>query len=204
MARLSFPWAAKPDAGVTRQAILASAATALVEVGLAAFDIKAAARAAGVKVSAVKRHFPDRVALLRAMMLDDARPRLDYFRSRLETFATTDDPAGFMRAMAARQLADRRSHPASATLREAAWTIPALRAAEVADRAAATPALAAVLRRRVPALPEARALAAARIMLEAHTHLLDLLVRHPALEAGMMLEWETLWLGYFERSAATP
>ena len=92
----------------------------------------------------------------------------------------------------------RRSQPAGVALRRACRAVPELMEAEEIINAAVAARLAAVLRRRYPALPAERETIAARALVEVTATLLDLADDQPAFAGAMAAELEAMVRGYFK------
>ncbi len=182
---------------ITLSVILDASARLLLEQGLPGFNTNAVAKAAGINVATLYHYFPHKNAVLRELFERYEVEMTTHIRSRLDDLTSTNDLAGWIHAMVSTLLQFRREQPAGVALRRACRAVPELAQAEDDINIAAAADLALALRRRAAHLSSARAMAAARVMVEVTGALLDFAADRPDVSPAIAIELESLLLGYF-------
>lgn len=171
----------RPDTHVTHEvrpeplhSILRAAGELLDERGVDGLNTTDVARRAGVSTATLYRHFPDKHAVLRALVLDIHEERAAAVVGVYEAFATAPDwrePLARAIRIAYRM---RLARPGGRSTRRALQTSPELWQWDQAQNEEIARALAKAMRRRKPGLPRAESERIALVTVTASVALLDL------------------------------
>jgi AcrR family transcriptional regulator len=194
--RRNIPTQARSAA--TYEKILASATEVLVEDGLNGFNTNAVAERAGVNVGSVYHYFANKNDLLKEMYLVDQGRRNDYVYARFVELPASEDMAEFVAETTRNLIRLRREHPESITLRRACRAVPELVDLERTDAVVYVANLSAALRKRYPHLSKTRAAAAAWVVAQAGSSLLDAQLSEPTLGRVFNHELNIALTAYFQ------
>ena len=194
--RRNIPTQARSAA--TYEKILASATEVLVEEGLNGFNTNAVAERASVNVGSIYRYFANKTDLLKELYLVDQGRRNDYVYARFVALPASANMAAFVAETTKNLVRMRREHPESIPLRRACLAVPELVDLEHEETTVYAAKLAAALRNRYPHLSKTRALAAAWVVAQAGSSLLDALLSEPTLGRVFNHELNTALTVYFQ------
>ena len=155
-------------------AILKAAGELLDEVGAEGLNTTAVARRAGVSTATLYRHFPDKRAVLHAVVQAVHNERATAVGGYYERFATEDDWRAPLSDLLLDMYRMRVGRPGGRSTRRALQTSPELWQWDQQQNEEHARALAAAMRRRRPALSRARAERVALVIVTATVALLDL------------------------------
>ena len=155
-------------------AILQAAGELLDEVGAEGLNTTAIARRAGVSTATLYRHFPDKRAVLNAVVHAVHRERALAVERYYERFATEPDWRAPLSDLLRDMYRMRVGRPGGRSTRRALQTSPELWQWDQQQNEELARAFAAAMRRRRPALPRARAERVALAIVTATVALLDL------------------------------
>ena len=153
--------------------ILEAAGELLDERGYAGLSTTAVARRAGMSTATLYRHFPDKRAVLRALVHALQEERAGEAVRHIERFATEPDWRAPLRESLALMYRMRVTRPGGRSTRRALQTSPELWEWDRRQDEALARALARALRRRRPALARATAERVALTVVTATVALLD-------------------------------
>lgn len=188
---------AQARSAATYEKILASATEVLVEEGLNGFNTNAVADRAGVNVGSVYHYFANKNDLLRELYLVDQGRRNDYVYARFVDLPASQDMAAFVAETTKNLIRMRREHPESVPLRRGCLAVPELVDLDRSETIVYVANLSAALRKRYPHLSKTRAAAAAWVVAQAGTSLLDAMLSEPTLGRVFNSELNAALTAYF-------
>jgi AcrR family transcriptional regulator len=155
-------------------AILRAAGELLDEAGVDGLNTTAVARRAGVSTATLYRHFPDKHAVLRALVLDIHEERAAAVVGIYDEIATSADWRAPLARVVHIAYRMRLARPGGRSTRRALQTSPELWQWDQQQNEEIARALARALRRREPRLTRAASERIARVTVTASVALLDL------------------------------
>lgn len=197
------PLRARPTQARSRktfEAILAAAAELLTEAGWEGFNTNLLAERAGCRVATLYRYFPDKLAVVSTLAEQVVADWDREFEQIAQQFADTADLRQVWPIFSQRFVSILTRNPSALAVRKAMQAVPELRAIDQEDNRRLALAFAPAFCTHLPGLSEARALSAARLLIETEVAIVDLAMTAPEPEASLLLaDLETMHLAFFDR-----
>ncbi len=166
--------------------------------GLQAFNTNAVAAKARINVGTVYHYYPDKNAILRQLFERHELQRSEWVAGRLEELVDTDDVHGWVNDVLKGIVRIRRSTPGTRVLRTAIRAVPELQEIEESIDRRSVRILSDVIRRRYTGITRQRATAAARVIVETSTTVLDRADDFESSPASIVRELAELLSAYLE------
>ena len=166
--------------------------------GLQAFNTNAVAARARINVGTVYHYYPDKNAILRELFERHELQRSEWVTGRLEGLVDTDDVHRWVNDVLKGIVRIRRSTPGTRVLRTAIRAVPELQEIEESIDRHSVRILSDVIRRRYTGITRQRATAAARVIVETSTTVLDRADDFESSPASIVRELAELLSAYLE------
>lgn len=158
----------------TFSSILDASTQIIVERGVQGLNTNLVAERAGVNIGTVYHYFPDKTAIMVELYRTDLARRLAHLTEKLRELSSTPDLDQWTRDVFALALELRNQHPATQHLRRAFRAIPELVELDRRETEDLVDFFASRLRMRFTLLSADRAHAAARLLIEFTSVILDI------------------------------
>ena len=158
----------------TFSSILDASTQIIVERGVQGLNTNLVAERAGVNIGTVYHYFPDKTAIMVELYRTDLARRLGHLTEKLRELSSTPDLDQWTRDIFALALELRHEHPATQHLRRAFRAVPELVELDRRETEDLVDFFASRLRMRFTLLSADRARAAARLLIEFTSVILDI------------------------------
>ena len=158
----------------TFSSILNASTQIIVERGVQGLNTNLVAERAGVNIGTVYHYFPDKTAILVELFRTDQAMRMAHITEKLREVSSTPDLDQWARDVFALAVVLRNEHPATGHLRRAFRAVPELVELDRNETEKLLDFFASRLRMRFTLLSAARARAAARVLIEFTSTILDM------------------------------
>jgi len=158
----------------TFSSILDASTQIIVERGVQGLNTNLVAERAGVNIGTVYHYFPDKTAILVELYRTDLARRLAHLTEKLREVSSAPDLNQWTSDVFTLALELRNDHPATAHLRRAFRAVPELVELDRAETDELLDFFASRLRMRFTLLSASRARAAARLLIEFTSTILDI------------------------------
>jgi AcrR family transcriptional regulator len=158
----------------TFSSILDASTEIIVERGVQGLNTNLVAERAGVNIGTVYHYFPDKTAIMVELYRNDLARRLSHLTEKLRELSSTPDLDQWTKDVFALALELRNQHPATQHLRRAFRAVPELVELDRRETEDLVDFLASRLRMRFTLVSADRAHAAARLLIEFTSVVLDI------------------------------
>jgi len=179
--------------------LLRAAGEVLQECGYEGLSTTAVAQRAGVSTATMYRHFPDKHAVLHALIVHEQTERAQAVAPFFSAMATAPDWRAPLADSTRNSWRLRRAQPGAYSARRALQTSPELWRWDQEQNESIAIGLAAAMCQRNPKLSQARARMAALVSVQAVVALLDLASLNPRRGSAIVEEAITLRAAYLAR-----